>query len=660
MAVLCKSRLYSVKQPTHWFWCTNLTRDQVLEHLEESRITRGWLICPLGDAGNAISVADFVASPGVFERNHGPTVPGSDDTVLGEHTDGKGQSEPPATMLRRHDLDALRAIAMLLGIVLHGALAYMPIPEAVWPVQDVHQSKAYAIFLAAVHGFRMPLFFLISGFFTAMLWRKRGLAALVKHRGNRILKPMLISMLTIMPVVWIAGEVAKEGAAPAQNNAVVDIWTAAAQNDAERLKQSLAGGTSPNELEPVLGATALSTAAAHGNVAAIELLIANGADVNARSRDGATPLHAAAMYGRAEAARVLIQHGAGGRAKNRIGETPADMLQVDGTRMLILTVLTGVPSDNLTGRAEVSQMLAKIDQSSAEQLRSSPRHESAGAENISATTQPPDALLLLMLFPLLGHLWFLSFLCWLVAAFALYTKAATLLKWKPSAWWATSSIRYAWLIPLTIVPQSMMGLLFPNFGPDTSAGLLPMPYILLYYAIFFFFGAIYFDCNDVIGRVGRWWRVTIPVAMLVIFPTGYELSMGGLGFLGNNLLDSGWCRPLAVVLQVVYAWLMSFGLMGLFRDLFSRENKTMRYISDSSYWLYLAHLPLIIILQAIVRSWPIPAFAKLTTVCTVTTILLLASYQLFVRYTFIGTMLNGPRKRPESIVGSEAIDARSK
>ena len=656
MAVLCKTQLYSVKQPTHWFWRTNLTREQVFKKLSELRITNDWLICPLGDAGKAINVADFVARPDVFDQSNGLADIRGDDAA-------RQQSDlPPATMPRRHDLDALRAIAMLLGIVLHGALAYMPLPEAAWPVQDVRQSQAYATFMAAIHGFRMPLFFLISGFFTAMLWRKRGLTALIKHRGNRILKPMIISMLTIMPVVWIAGAVAREGAATAQDDAAADIWAAAAKNDTRALEQSLAGGVSPNDLEPVLGATALSTAAAYGHVAAIELLIANDADVQARNRDGATPLHAAAMYGRAEAARVLIQHGADGRAKNRIGETPEDMLKADGTRMLILTVLTSVPSDDLSGRGEVSQILAEAGQPlppPAKQPGSTTDHETAGSEDIVATTQPADELFLLMLLPLLGHLWFLWFLCWLVAAFAVYAKAATLLKWKPSAWWATSSIRYAWLIPLTIVPQSMMGLLFPNFGPDTSAGLLPMPHILLYYAIFFFFGAIYFDCNDVVGRVGRWWRVTLPLAMFVIFPIGYELSMGGFGFFGNDLLDSGWCRPLAVVLQVVYAWLMSFGLMGMFRELFSSENRTMRYISDSSYWLYLAHLPLIMILQAVVRSWPMPAFAKLTIVCTLTTALLLASYQRFVRYTFIGTMLNGPRKRAQSIAGSEAIDARS-
>ena len=153
--------------------------------------------------------------------------------------------------------------------------------------------------------------------------------------------------------------------------------------------------------------------------------------------------------------------------------------------------------------------------------------------------------------------------------------------------------------------------------------------------------------------MGRWWRLTLPIALLLVFPLGYELSLGGLGLFEKELLDSGWCRPLAIFLQVAYAWLMTFGLMGLFRSLFSRENQTMRYISDSSYWLYLAHLPLIIIAQVIVRDWQMPAWGKFTLVCTVTTALLLASYQLGVRYTPIGTLLNGPRTRPERPVRAE-------
>ena len=72
---------------------------------------------------------------------------------------------------------------MLLGIVLHAALSFTSIP---WVVQDSQQSESYHVLFACVHGFRMPLFFMLSGFFTAMLWRKRGLESLVKHRFQRI------------------------------------------------------------------------------------------------------------------------------------------------------------------------------------------------------------------------------------------------------------------------------------------------------------------------------------------------------------------------------------------------------------------------------------------------------------------------------------------
>ncbi|MFM1558046.1 MAG: acyltransferase family protein [Roseibacillus sp.] len=53
--------------------------------------------------------------------------------------------------------------------------------------------------LHAIHGFRLPLFFLVSGFFTAMLWRHRGLKELVKLRSKRILLPLAI----FVPIIWI-------------------------------------------------------------------------------------------------------------------------------------------------------------------------------------------------------------------------------------------------------------------------------------------------------------------------------------------------------------------------------------------------------------------------------------------------------------------------
>ena len=65
---------------------------------------------------------------------------------------------------------------MLLGIVLHGLLSFIPLP--IWPAQDIHQNEdVYGLIIVAIHGFRMPLFFFIGGFFTAMMWKNRGLGS---------------------------------------------------------------------------------------------------------------------------------------------------------------------------------------------------------------------------------------------------------------------------------------------------------------------------------------------------------------------------------------------------------------------------------------------------------------------------------------------------
>ena len=63
---------------------------------------------------------------------------------------------------RRHDLDALRAFAMALGIVLHGALTFIP---GAWRVADASvkdDATPFAVLVPAIHGSRMPLFFLMS------------------------------------------------------------------------------------------------------------------------------------------------------------------------------------------------------------------------------------------------------------------------------------------------------------------------------------------------------------------------------------------------------------------------------------------------------------------------------------------------------------------
>jgi len=98
---------------------------------------------------------------------------------------------------RRTDLDALRSFAMLLGVALHASLSFFTVP---WPVHDTRRSDLLPLFFVCVHGFRMPLFFLLSGYFTMLVYRRRGLKSLLEQRFTRIFLPLVIAASTIVPL----------------------------------------------------------------------------------------------------------------------------------------------------------------------------------------------------------------------------------------------------------------------------------------------------------------------------------------------------------------------------------------------------------------------------------------------------------------------------
>ncbi len=64
------------------------------------------------------------------------------------------------------------------------------------------------------------------------------------------------------------------------------------------------------------GDTPLTRAVASGNVAKVEVLLAHGANVNARDKTGHTPLHIASFDGHQAVAAVLIAHGADANAQD--------------------------------------------------------------------------------------------------------------------------------------------------------------------------------------------------------------------------------------------------------------------------------------------------------------------------------------------------------
>ena len=230
----------------------------------------------------------------------------------------------------------------------------------------------------------------------------------------------------------------------------------------------------------------------------------------------------------------------------------------------------------------------------------------------------------------------------LLVPFCIFALVADFLKLKPlPKWLFRSPLLLLWAVPLTMVPHWFN----VGFGPDTTINLIPVPHILLYYAVFFFFGAVYYDCDDRDGRLSRFWWLALPLALLLVYPLTANIIRDPVEWIGRGLADK-MIHPVTVMSGALYTWLMIIGLIGLFRKVYSSENSTLRYISDSAYWLYVAHLPLVMVAQTLAKPLNIPIGLKFALVCATVTAVLLISYSLFVRYSWLGTLLNGKRVRP--------------
>lgn len=82
---------------------------------------------------------------------------------------------------RMHGLDFLRAVMMSLGVVLHSAQMYLvnPVVDYYW---DPMRSLGMDVLLVFINTYRMPVFYLLSGFFTAMLLYRHGAQVMLDNR----------------------------------------------------------------------------------------------------------------------------------------------------------------------------------------------------------------------------------------------------------------------------------------------------------------------------------------------------------------------------------------------------------------------------------------------------------------------------------------------
>ncbi|WLB55873.1 acyltransferase family protein [Bradyrhizobium japonicum] len=383
---------------------------------------------------------------------------------------------------RLHALDALRGGALLLGIVLHAAMSFVPATPRFWFIQDTHPSLLLGLLTFTIHVFRMTTFFLMAGFFARMSFHRRGTQSFVRDRLQRIGLPLVIGWpILFTPMSLIA------------------IWASHFPN----------GGWS-RSWPPVLPNFPL----AHlwFIYVLLELYVA-----------------------------ILLLRGA------------FVWLDASGTwRAVIDRVFAGIM------RSALAPLVLAIPIGIAFCL-------DQRWINVMGVRTPDQSLI---------------------------TNAQ------------------AWI----------------GFGSAFAVGWLLHRQV------------------DLLRLIERRWLPYLLLAVVLILISfvlaGVMLSAPGAPKLPVSFAT---LRLVSAILYAPAIWIATFAAIGLALRFMSGFSPTRRYLADASYWLYLIHMPIVMALQVALSQLDWPGLVKFAIILVVAIPVMLASYHLLVRFTFIGVVLNGRR-----------------
>lgn len=247
------------------------------------------------------------------------------------------------------------------------------------------------------------------------------------------------------------------------------------------------------------------------------------------------------------------------------------------------------------------------------------------------------------------HLWFLYVLLWLYAGALLVVGLSHLLDRTQRI--GRSVDRFVRAIVNTNTAPIVLGVpLFAVFffhdpwipwvgvhPPDH--GLLPNLAAIVAYGTAFGFGWLLQRQIALLQVWKRWW----PLHLFLAAAT----TIAALGFFrGGAFAGDEPTISMQLVAAAVYPlaiWTWTFALIGLGVAHMSGHSPLRRYLADSSYWLYLIHIPIIIALQVIFAQIAWPWFVKYPAILVIGFVPMIASYHFMVRGTAIGALLNGRR-----------------
>ncbi|MFT3700822.1 MAG: acyltransferase family protein [Agriterribacter sp.] len=244
----------------------------------------------------------------------------------------------------------------------------------------------------------------------------------------------------------------------------------------------------------------------------------------------------------------------------------------------------------------------------------------------------------------LAHLWFLYdlmifYVCGILLLRCRKYKSINNMLNRFSQWWMNIHFKSVVWLMVAVIPIWVC--LIPENGlfvlTDTS--IIPKRINnLFFYGFMVFLGWLFNKRTEVFSHLSNRYYLFLWPGLILTCILFY------IDWINNGVYSSivALIMKFGAALQIL---LLVFGLIGLFLAVFKTESKTWKYISDASYWVYLIHLSIVISLQVLFLRSGIPGVLRFPLVLSIAVLLSFITYHLLVRFTFIGTMLHGSRKR---------------
>lgn len=377
---------------------------------------------------------------------------------------------------RIHYLDNLRAVAMLLGVFLHSALAYAQPSQQIWLATDTRSSVAIDASIWLIHLFRMGLFYLLSGYFAKLVIERKGTRQFLANRSLRLVLPFVV----FYPF----------------------------------------------------------------------LLVAMG---------------------------LVIQF---------------SLSYIENPRGLMGFIARAI--ENSDG---------------------APKRQAPGTM----------------------HLWFVYYLLGFTIVGLMLSKVKGL-----NLSWLMNRPRWIWLCPLLLIPGAIAGGT-PLAAPES---FIPHWWPFAFYGLYYLAGWQLFGREHLLDACRPYWGYLLAAGALLYVPFYWLMPVLDFTVLNPSSMQSIWVRGIEGFLTAYLSALWTINALLLGQRFLAHRSSLLSFIADSSYWVYLLHLPIVIFLQSLLVPLNAPWWIKIAVVLTGTMLACISTYLVFVRYTPVGWMLHGKRSFP--------------